>query len=225
MTNDPVIQLTKVSKTYVSGHETLRVLQDVTFTGLRGETIAIRGKSGSGKSTLLNIIGGLDRADAGEVRIEALQISALSSSQIARFRRTHIGFVFQRFNLLSGLSAIENVIIPLRLNNVAPNAAIERATAALRRVGLSDRLGSKSSQLSAGEMQRVAIARAIAHEPTVLLADEPTGSLDPANAEIILNYLQDLAGAVSVLVTHDQSVADRCRTEYLLDQGRLERSR
>jgi len=225
VTNDPVIQLTKVSKTYVSGHETLRVLQDVTFTGLRGETIAIRGKSGSGKSTLLNIIGGLDRADAGEVRIEALQISALSSSQIARFRRTHIGFVFQRFNLLSGLSAIENVIIPLRLNNVAPNAAIERATAALRRVGLSDRLGSKSSQLSAGEMQRVAIARAIAHEPTVLLADEPTGSLDPANAEIILNYLQDLAGAVSVLVTHDQSVADRCRTEYLLDQGRLERSR
>jgi ABC-type lipoprotein export system ATPase subunit len=212
--NSPTIQLSGVSKTYVSGRERVRVLINVNFTAYPGDVIAIRGKSGSGKSTLLNIIGGIDRPDSGEVRIEGLNTSALPACGLAQLHRSRVGFVFQRFNLLSGLSALENVIIPLRLNNIPPNNAVERATQALRRLGMEERLGNKPSELSAGEMQRVAIARAMVHQPAILLADEPTGSLDAANREIILDYLQDLATGVIIIVTHDEGVAARCRLQY-----------
>jgi len=180
-----------------------------------GELVAIVGESGSGKSTLLNALAGLDRADSGSIVIDGTSVGALDEDALARWRRAHVGFVFQQFHLLPYLSVAENVALPLLLNGVASAERARRAVALLERMGLSGQGDRKPGSLSGGEMQRVAIARAVAHRPRLVLADEPTGNLDEANAVQALALLREAVkseGAAGLLVTHSDSaaaVADR----------------
>jgi putative ABC transport system ATP-binding protein len=222
--SDAMIRLRGVCKAYGDNVRRVVVFEGLDLTAARGDLIAILGPSGSGKTTLLNIIAGLDKPDAGQVMIEGTDIAGMSPGAIAGFRRPRLGFVFQRFNLLAGLSAIENVVLPLRLNHVAAAEAVQRAEAALRRVGLEERLGSEPSQLSVGELQRVAVARAIVLKPSIILADEPTGSLDSASKDAVLHCLCESNDAVTILVTHDDSVAERCNTRYVLTRDGLVQS-
>lgn len=211
-----------LEKRYTSGERSLLVLRDVSLRIGEGEFVAILGPSGSGKSTLLGLLAGLDSPSAGTVTIAGTDLGRLSEDDRARFRRENIGFVFQSFQLLTSLSARENVQIPLELRGDA--SAPRRSVELLKRVGLGDRLDHYPAQLSGGEQQRVALARAFVHSPRVLFADEPTGNLDAGTGGAIIELMRELneeEGATLVLVTHDLELAARARRTIRLADGRV----
>jgi putative ABC transport system ATP-binding protein len=202
----------------------LEILKGITLEIKSGEAVAIIGASGSGKSTLLGLLAGLDEATAGSVNIDGTDLGALDEDDRARFRGQHIGFVFQSFQLLPALTALENVMLPLELQG--QTKVEEQAQHYLQRVGLEARTGHYPLQLSGGEQQRVALARAFASKPAILFADEPTGNLDTTTGEHIIDLLFELnreEGTTLVLVTHDQVLADRCQRRLRLDAGELVR--
>ena len=201
------------------------ILQDLTLRAEPGERIALLGESGSGKSTLLNIIAGLEPADAGRVEVAGRSLIGLDDDHAAALRRQLIGFAFQAFHLLAHLSVQRNVAVPLLLNGMPPAQALERAATVLGRLGLGDRLQAPISQLSGGEQQRVALARALVAAPRVLLADEPTGNLDPSSARTALALITEQAaesGAALLLVTHSHEAAAIADRQLVLREGRLE---
>jgi len=201
------------------------ILQDLTLRAEPGERIALLGESGSGKSTLLNIIAGLEPADAGRVEVAGRSLIGLDDDHAAALRRQLIGFAFQAFHLLAHLSVQRNVAVPLLLNGMPPAQALERAATVLGRLGLGDRLHAPISELSGGEQQRVALARALVAAPRVLLADEPTGNLDPSSARTALALIAEQAsesGAALLLVTHSHEAAAIADRQLVLREGRLE---
>jgi len=220
----PILELTGITKDFASGGESLRVLDGVTLTVSPGETLAVTGPSGSGKSTLLGIMAGLERPSAGAVRRDGEDASAWSEERSALWRRSRLGFVFQSFRLVPTLTALENAAMPLELLGTPPAEAEERAAALLQALGLDGRLHHRPSALSGGEQQRVALARAYAHAPALILADEPTGSLDRATAEKVLSALLELnarSGTALAVVTHDPTVAAALGRSVRLERGRL----
>ncbi|MFM7281264.1 MAG: ABC transporter ATP-binding protein [Planctomycetia bacterium] len=226
MAEAALIQLKDLTKTYTRGGETLRVLDQLALTMERGGFYALMGPSGSGKTTLLNLIGGIDRADHGEIRIGGIDLAHLNNAELARWRAASVGFVFQGFNLMPVLTALENVQLPLLLTDLTRAQRREHASYALELVGLADRMHHKPGQLSGGQEQRVAIARAIVTDPTLILADEPTGDLDRKSAQAVLELLTKLnreLGKTILMVTHDPAAAEVARTIVHLDKGRLGR--
>ena len=211
-----------LGKTVDNGGEPLTILQDISFSVMPGETVAIVGASGSGKSTLLGLLAGLDEPSSGEVRLDGETLNALSEDQRARLRGRLLGFVFQSFQLLPSLTALENVMLPLELAGVAKGSELARTW--LERVGLAHRLQHYPKHLSGGEQQRVALARAFAPNPRLVLADEPTGNLDAATGQQIIELMFDLnarQGTTLLLVTHDEAIAARCGRILRIRSGRL----
>ena len=220
------IELHGVTRIYRRGGEDLRVLDELDLTMAGSTFYALMGPSGSGKTTLLNLVGGLDRADAGEVLVGGEDLTGLSDTELARWRADHVGFVFQGFNLLPVLTARENVELPLLLLPLSRRQRREQAERALEMVDLGDRLDHKPRELSGGQEQRVAIARAIATDPEVILADEPTGDLDRDTADAVLLLLQRLnreLGKTILMVTHDPQAAGYADRVIHLDKGKLGR--
>jgi len=218
----PLIEIRNLSKSYRRGGQQIPVLQGIDLDIAGREFLALMGPSGSGKSTLLNLIAGIDRADAGSIRVAGVEITTLSDAELARWRAAHIGFVFQFYNLIPVLSALENVELPLHLTGLSRRERREHAGAVLRLVGLADRADHRPGQLSGGQQQRVAIARAIVTDPTVIVADEPTGDLDRVSAAEILDLMDGLVrdyGKTVVMVTHDPRAAERARRVRHLDKG------
>ena len=217
-------KLTGITKDYPKGRQTVHALRGVDLEIADGEWLAIQGPTGHGKSTLLQILGGLDRPSAGSVDFDGRDLAKLRETEMTKFRATSVGFVFQTFNLIPTLSAQENVetaLVPLGVSNASRRA---RAVEALTSVGLGDRLRHLPSELSGGQQQRVAIARALVKEPKVLLADEPTGNLDEATRDEIIELLEKLwrdLGLTLVLVTHDSSLARRAQRVGVMSKGRL----
>ncbi len=218
----PVIELSGVRRSYDQGPP---ALDDVTLAVPAGAAVAVLGPSGSGKSTLLNLIAAVDRPDAGTVTVAGVRLDGLGEAAAARYRRAHVGMVFQFFNLLDDLTASENVVLPARLAGLGRPEARKRAAALLERLGMGRHADAYPGRLSGGERQRVAVARALINRPTLLLADEPTGALDSASGEEVRKLLVELnqEGQTLVLVTHDETLAARCatRTVRLMD-GRIE---
>jgi len=220
--SDPIIAVEHVSRAVSDATGTLTILHDIDFSLQRRQSTAIVGASGSGKSTLLAIIAGLDRPTEGTVRLDGEDLFALDEDARAALRARKLGFVFQSFQLLAHLSALENVMLPLEL--LGRGDARARAAEMLRRVGLGERLGHYPRTLSGGEQQRVALARAFVVEPEVLLADEPTGSLDHATGERVMELMFEMNrehGTTLVLVTHDRAIAARCDRQLRIEAGRL----
>jgi putative ABC transport system ATP-binding protein len=212
-------------RSFREGGREHRVLDHAEAQLANGEVVAVIGRSGSGKSTLLNLISGIDRPDSGSVEIDDVEITSLAEPRLTLFRRKHIGFVYQFFNLVPTLDVEENVRLVLELNAVRGAQARERSASILREVGLGDRARSAVDQLSGGEQQRVAIARALVHEPQLLLADEPTGNLDEETARQVLPVLLSLArqrGATLLIVTHDAALARTADRVLELRDGRLQ---
>ena len=210
---DLIIEVEQLVKTYRSGGLQVQALRGVSLTVRRGEMLAIMGSSGSGKTTLLNCISGLDDYDAGSVRIAGVELATLSNKEKTTYRARNMGFVFQTYNLLPVLSAVENVELPLVVSGTDAREARERALASLDRVGLADKAGSRPGQLSGGQRQRVTIARALVNEPDIVWADEPTGALDSRTANDIMELLEELNGdhgQTFVMVTHDAGIGARC---------------
>jgi putative ABC transport system ATP-binding protein len=229
MPADPflAIQLRGLCRRFREGEREHVVLDGVDLDIKRGETVALRGRSGSGKSTLLNLIAGIDTPDTGTVTVAGVNLTGLSERDRTLFRRAHIGFVYQAFNLVSTLNVADNLRLVLELNKVRADKADARIGELLEAVGLADRAGSFPDVLSGGEQQRVAIARALAHEPAVLLADEPTGYLDDATAEGVLALLDSLvrgSGRTMLVATHSVQVASHCDRILELHNGRLAES-
>jgi len=216
-----MIETQELVKRYELGGQVVNALDHVSLRIESGEMVAIRGPSGSGKSTLMNIIGCLDRPDEGRYLLEGEDVSRLSKNRLAEIRNRRIGFVFQTFNLLPRMSALENVELPQHY--AGRSDAKKRAIEALRIVGLADRMHHEPSQLSGGQRQRVAIARAIVNDPAMLLADEPTGALDSKTGEEILALFKELneQGRTIILVTHDAAVAAHCDWEVFLRDGKI----
>lgn len=219
---DPAVELRGVSKTYATGGGALTVLRDVDLAVAPGEHTAIVGPSGSGKSTMLSILGTLDSPSEGEVLVAGRPTASMSDAERSEVRSRSLGFVFQQFHLLSHADAVANVELGMLYSGLGRDLRRRRAVAALERVGLGERLDHRPTQLSGGEQQRVAIARAIAHEPAVLLADEPTGALDQATGSAIINLLDGLEGVALVVITHDLAVAGRFARQVRLRDGRIE---
>jgi putative ABC transport system ATP-binding protein len=220
----PIVSVSGVHKFFTRGSEQVDVLNDLTLSVPDGEFMALMGPSGSGKTTLLNLIAGLDRPSQGEVWVGEELISRMSESQLARWRTRHIGFVFQFYHLLSVLSAYENVELPLLLLPISASARRRQVLTALELVGLSNRLHHRPGQLSGGQQQRVGIARAIVTDPTLIVADEPTGDLDAKSAEEILDLLTELHTTLQktiILVTHDVRAANRAHRILHLEKGQL----
>lgn len=218
----PLLEVSGLGKQVSSGNAPLQILQDIAFAVGAGEALAIVGASGSGKSTLLGLLAGLDLPSAGSVRIAGQDIFALDEDARAELRGDKVGFVFQSFQLLPALTALENVMLPLELANA--ERVRERSVALLERVGLGSRLTHYPRQLSGGEQQRVALARAFAPEPQLLLADEPTGNLDAATGASIIELMFEMnaeQGTTLVLVTHDEALAARCSRRIRLAAGRM----
>src|SRR6516162_6878865 len=221
---ETVIETHQLSKEYVRDEFHVAALKDVDITIARGEFVALMGPSGSGKSTLLHLIAAMDRPTAGEVLVLKQDLAALNSRELARWRNAHIGFIFQSFNLIPVLTALENVALPLKLTALNTKAQGEHAAVALNLVGLGDRLHHFPRQLSGGQEQRVAIARAIVTDPDFILADEPTGNLDAASANDVLTLLSALNkehGKTILLVTHDPHAAHYASIVRYLDKGLL----
>jgi len=220
-----VLSIRQLSKSFTEGERVHAVLAGADAEVARGEVLAITGRSGSGKSTLLNLVCALEAPDSGSVLIEGVAVSALAEPARTLYRREHIGFVYQFFNLIPTLNAEENVRLVLELNGVRARAARARSRALLAAVGLGARAASAIEHLSGGEQQRVAIARALVHSPKVLLADEPTGNLDEASAREVVPLLLALArdsGATLLIVTHDSALADQADRVLELRSGRLQ---
>jgi putative ABC transport system ATP-binding protein len=220
---DPVIELTDVTKVYQTGDIALRALDGVSLHVQEGEFVAVMGTSGSGKSTLMNIVGCLDRPTTGSYVLASKQVAGMSRGELARIRNRVLGFVFQQFNLLSRTSALENVELPLEYGGVRARARRKKATDALHRVGLCDRMHHHPNQLSGGQQQRVAIARAIVNDPKVILADEPTGALDSRTSIDVMSIFQGLwrTGITVVLVTHEADVAAFASRVVNMKDGRV----
>jgi putative ABC transport system ATP-binding protein len=218
---EPVVELDRISRVYQLGHMQVPALREVSLTVLRGEFVAIVGASGSGKSTLMNIVGCLDRPTSGVYRLAGVPVSSLRDDTLATVRNRTIGFVFQSYNLLPRTSAIENVATPLMYQGVGRKERYRRATAALERLGLGDRLNHEPTELSGGQQQRVAIARALVTDPALLLADEPTGNLDSHAGTEVMALLHDLhrSGRTIVLITHDPAVAAAASRQIRIADG------
>jgi putative ABC transport system ATP-binding protein len=219
---ETLIHLHGISKVYTRGSESVRVLENLDMEIPKGSFEALMGPSGSGKSTLLNLIAGLDRPSAGTISVSGRRIDSLSEGELAKWRANTIGFVFQSFNLLPVLTAVENVELPLLLTSVPSGERRTRAETALRVVGLEDRKLHYPRQLSGGQEQRVAIARAIVNDPTIIVADEPTGDLDRKSAQDVLTLLETLNQELHktiVMVTHDPAAAERATVVRHLDKG------
>jgi putative ABC transport system ATP-binding protein len=216
-----MIELRGVERAFQVGDETVHALRGVDLTLADGEYAAVMGPSGSGKSTLLNILGLLDRPDAGSYRLDGVETTDLPEEQRARLRRERIGFVFQAFHLIPRLTAFENVELPLMLAGVAPRTRRERVARVLDAVGLAPSASHRPDQLSGGQRQRVAIARATVMEPGLILADEPTGNLDRASGDEVITTLEALnrKGLTLVVVTHDPALGDRARRRIRMDDG------
>ncbi len=208
-------------KSYELGGQVVHALDDVSLQIAEGEMVAIRGPSGSGKSTLMNILGCLDRPDEGTYELAGNDVSTLDDDELAAVRNRHIGFVFQTFNLLPRMSALANVELPIHY--AGEKNAREKAEAAMEIVGLADRMHHEPNQLSGGQRQRVAIARALVNDPTILLADEPTGALDTRTGEDVLALFAELnaQGRTILIVTHDLSVARHCQREIYIRDGKI----
>ena len=218
-----MIELDHVSRDYGEG-KVVHALREFSLTVGKGERIAVMGPSGSGKSTLLNLICGLDQPTAGTIKIDGTELSRLNDDARTRLRREKIGMIFQTFNLLPTLTALENVALPLRLQGISRREAEKRARIMLTRVGLGDRLTHRPDELSGGERQRIAIARALIFAPPVILADEPTGNLDSTTGKEILDLLDDLhreCNTTIVLVTHNEEAAQHCDLILRLRDGQL----
>jgi putative ABC transport system ATP-binding protein len=221
---NPIVEIKDVSKSYRRGSYTVPVLEGISFDIAEGEFLALMGPSGSGKTTLLNLIAGIDRVDNGSIRVGGVEITTLSEMELAQWRATHIGFIFQFYNLIPVLTAFENVELPLHLTTLSKKDRREHALMALRLVNLDHRIGHYPGQLSGGEQQRVAIARAIITDPTLLVADEPTGDLDRVSAEEVLDLVGRLnsdLGKTIIMVTHDPRAAARARQLKHLEKGLL----
>ena len=220
----PFLTASDLNKSYQVGTQRLHVLRDLDLAVERGEMVAVVGASGVGKSTLLHLLGGLDRMDSGSIRIGEVDISALSEASLVPFRNKQIGFVFQFHHLLPEFSAIENAEMPLRIARLSADEARTRAARVLNRLGLADRLTHRPAMLSGGEQQRVAVARALVTEPSVLLADEPTGDLDEATADSLHALLREMhreRNLSSVIATHNMRLAASCDRVFRLEAGRL----
>ncbi|HEX5030813.1 MAG TPA: ABC transporter ATP-binding protein [Candidatus Eisenbacteria bacterium] len=220
----PVARLTGVGKVYPAAGEDVRALTDISLTIDRGEVVALLGRSGSGKTTLLNLIGTLDRPTSGTIEIGGARVESLPEESLLKLRRETLGFVFQFFHLFPYLSALENAALPLWLGGRQGPEVNVRARELLARVGLADKADRAAGRLSGGEMQRVAIARALVHDPKLVLADEPTGNLDQANAEAVLSHLASLArggGTALVLATHSEAAAAIADRRVHLVDGRI----
>jgi len=219
-----ILKVSSIVKNYISGAETLHILQGIEFDIEEGKSAAIMGISGSGKSTLLNIIGGLDRADGGSVFIGGKEITSLSEKEMSLYRSKQIGFIFQFHYLLKDFTALENIMIPAYIGGMKKKDAIQRAKELLSDVKLENRGSHFPSQLSGGERQRVAVARSMVNNPSIILADEPTGNLDPQNSEVVAQLLYENAqkhNKTLIVVTHDKKVALRADMRLVLENGRL----
>ncbi|HZM00711.1 MAG TPA: ABC transporter ATP-binding protein [Planctomycetota bacterium] len=219
-----IIEMRAVTKRYTRGGQTLTVLDRLDLDVPQGDFAALMGPSGSGKSTILNLVGGLDSADEGRILVANSEVTSMSRTELAQWRSRHIGFVFQAFNLVPVLTALENVLLPLQLQPLSRAQRRKQAEFALEIVGLSDRLHHRPAQLSGGQEQRVAIARAIATDPDIILADEPTGDLDRDSANAIMDLLGRLNVELKktlVVVTHDEVAAQKAQRVLHLDKGRL----
>ena len=220
----PLIDVRSLSKYYVRGDQLIPVLVDISLVVRAGDYIALMGPSGSGKSTLLNLIAGIDKPSSGEIHVAGVDIARLSDADLAAWRAAHVGFIFQFYNLMPVLTAFENVELPLLLTDLARADRRERVGTALALVGLADRADHRPNELSGGQQQRVAIARALITDPTLIVADEPTGDLDRTTAEEILALLGALnaeIGKTIVMVTHDPKAAEKARRVIHLEKGLL----
>lgn len=222
--DDIEIRMENLSRSFAEGTRSHRVLDNISVEFVRGESVAIRGRSGSGKSTLLNLIAGIDAPDAGRVTVAGIDITSLSERDRTLFRRKHIGFVYQAFNLVPTLCVADNIRLVLELNGVGTAESDARIEELLAAVGLADRAASYPDVLSGGEQQRVAIARALCHRPAVLIADEPTGNLDDATADTVLALLDSLVhqnGSTMLIATHSAAIASSCDRTLELHNGHL----
>lgn len=219
-----VIDIENITKHYVMGEETVHALRGVSLQIRRGEYLAIMGPSGSGKSTLMNMLGCLDTPSSGHYLFNGKDVSAMDDDELAGIRNHEIGFVFQTFNLLPRSTSLRNVELPLIYGGIEPETREERAANALREVGLGDRLHHKPNELSGGQRQRVAIARALVNDPSIILADEPTGNLDSKTGEEIMQLLENLyrRGNTIILVTHEPDIAAHARRTVFLRDGLIE---
>ena len=218
------VQCSGLKKTYTVGDEEVKALDNVSLTVEKGDFIAICGPSGSGKSTLANVIGGLDQPDEGSVMVDGVDLAKAKDKALSEYRNSHIGFVFQSFNLQAHESALENVISPLTIGGVGKKKERrERGMKALERVGLSDRASHKPTQLSGGQRQRVAIARALVNDPQLIIADEPTGNLDSSRGADVINELKRLnsEGITLIIITHDLSVAAQAKRIIEIRDGKI----
>jgi len=221
---DSIVKLNDVNKTYKRGKHSVEVLSGLSLEIERGDFLALMGPSGSGKSTLLNLMGGLDRPTSGSIEVDGQRIDQMSNSRLAKWRADHVGFIFQSYNLLPVLSAQRNVELPLLLQSMGGAERKRRAATALNIVELGDRAKHRPAELSGGQQQRVAIARALVTDPSLMICDEPTGDLDRATADQILDLLQILNrehGKTIIMVTHDQKAADHATHCLHLDKGQL----
>jgi len=223
-----LVRAENIVKNYVSGTETLHILKGINLSIEEGMSVAITGQSGSGKSTLLNIIGGLDRADQGSVFIGNDDITNLPEKEMSAYRSKRLGFIFQFHYLLKDFTALENIMIPAYIAGMKKKDAIDRAKALIADVKLEERGGHFPSQLSGGERQRVAVARSMVNDPALILADEPTGNLDPANSDMVSELLYAAAqkrGKTLIVVTHDEKAAARANVRLVLEDGHLTKGR
>ncbi|WP_077610724.1 ABC transporter ATP-binding protein [Clostridium sp. Marseille-P2415] len=220
---EPLIELKEIYKVYRLGDEEVRASDGVSLTICRGEFVAIVGKSGSGKSTLMNIIGALDVPTSGEYLLGGEDVGGMSDNQLAQIRNKMIGFIFQQYNLLPKLNLLENVELPLLYAGIGTNERKERALASLERVGLAEKWRNLPNQLSGGQQQRVSIARALAGDPSLILADEPTGALDSKTSREVLNFLKKLndEGNTIVMITHDSAIALEARRVVRVHDGKI----
>jgi len=223
-TTAPLVLVRGVSKYYVRGDQIIPVLVDIDLDVASGDFVALMGPSGSGKSTLLNLIAGIDKPSSGEIRVSGVDIAQLSDAELALWRATNVGFIFQFYNLMPVLTAFGNVELPLQLTSLTRSERRERVATALELVGLTDRATHLPNELSGGQQQRVAIARALITDPTIIVADEPTGDLDRTTAEEILGLLERLhveLGKTIIMVTHDPKAAEKAQRLVHLEKGVL----
>ncbi len=222
--NNPLVSIKQVKKAYFRGSQAVPVLEDISLEIAEGDFVTLMGPSGSGKSTLLNLIAGIDRVDSGSIEVGGVDIAGMPEARLARWRASHVGFIFQFYNLIPVLTAFENVELPLLLTSMSRQQRREHVETALAVVGLSDRMEHRPSELSGGQQQRVAIARAIVTDPAILVADEPTGDLDRVSAQDILDLMEQLNrdfGKTIIMVTHDPRAAQRATRLLHLDKGVL----